>query len=293
MVEHETHGGERPEDGDAPAGLTQRTAVPDGGPGPDLLLHSPDPGRDPAGPERWAELRGGVLIGAAVVALAAVVGFGIWLGAWLNEHWGIYAVVPQVVCMLLAVWALAGDQRRRWEERRARGVRVPLEVIDALHHREFEFAVRDLMRRDGFEAERVGGAHDDVCDVRGVDADERIWVVQCKHKRDGWEGKAIGVEVLQRLAGTARTVHRARFALIVTNGRFTLSAVERSETYGVHLIDRGRLELWAAEGRPLWTVLEGGKPARRLPGQRRRRPGQTRAAAAVSALGRQGRPRAR
>src|SRR5690606_37195226 len=142
MVEHETHGGERPEDGDAPAGLTQRTAVPDGGPGPDLLLHSPDPGRDPAGPERGAERRGGVLIGAAVVALAAVVGFGIWLGAWLNEHWGIYAVVPQVVCMLLAVWALAGDQRRRWEERRARGVRVPLEVIDALHHREFEFAVR-------------------------------------------------------------------------------------------------------------------------------------------------------
>ncbi|MET9736074.1 restriction endonuclease [Streptomyces sp. NPDC006458] len=228
-----------------------------------------------------------------MAALAAVVGFGIWLGAWLNEHSGIYAVVPQVAFMLLAVWALAGDQRRRWEERRARGVRVPLEEIDAPHHREFEFAVRDLIRRDGFEAERVGGAHDDVCDVRGVDADGRIWVVQCKHKRDGWEGKAIGVEVLQRLNGTAKTVHGARFAVIVTNGRFTLSAVERSKTYGVHLIDRGRLELWAAEGRPLWTVLEGVKPARRLPGQRRRRPGQTRAAAAVSALSRQRRPRAR
>lgn len=296
MVEDEAHGGERPVYGDAPASLVQRTEVSDREPDPDLLLDSPDPGRDPAGPGRWVSregLRGGVLIGAAVAALAAVVGFGIWLGAWLNEHWGIYAVVPQVVCMLLAVWALAGEQRRRWEERRARGVRVSLEEIDALHHREFEFVVRDLMRRDGFEAERVGGAHDDVCDVRGVDADGRIWVVQCKHKRDGWEGKAIGVEVLQRLAGTATTVHGARFALIVTNGRFTVSAVERSETYGVHLIDRGRLELWAAEDRPLWTVLEGVKPARRLPGQRRRRPGQTRTAAAVSASGRQGRPRAR
>lgn len=62
---------------------------------------------------------------------------------------------------------------------------------------------------------------------------------------------------------------------------------------GYCLIDRGRLALWAAEGRPLWTVLEGVKPARRLPGQRRRRPGQTRAAAAVSPLGRRGRPRAR
>ncbi|MFF9850950.1 hypothetical protein [Streptomyces litmocidini] len=67
------------------------------------------------------ELRGSVLIGAAVAAVAAVVGFGIWLGAWLNEHWGIYAVVPQVAFMLLAVWGLAGEQRRRWEERRARG----------------------------------------------------------------------------------------------------------------------------------------------------------------------------
>ncbi|MEU7089697.1 restriction endonuclease [Streptomyces achromogenes] len=97
-------------------------------------------------------------------------------------------------------------------------MRVPLKEIDALHHSEFEFAVRDLMRRDGFEAERFGGAHDDVCDVRGVDADGRIWVVQCKHKRDGWEGKAIGVEVPQRLNGTAKTVHGARFAVIVTNG---------------------------------------------------------------------------
>ncbi|MEU8586683.1 restriction endonuclease [Streptomyces sp. NPDC048664] len=297
MVEEKAHGGDGSEDGDAPAGLTQRTAVPDGGPDPDLLLDSPDPGRDPAGPEPWVsreELRGGVLIGAAVVALAAVVGFGLWLGAWLNEHWGIYAIVPQVVVMLLAVWGLAGDQRRRWEERRARGARIPLEKIDALHHRDFEFAVRDLMRRDGFDAERVGGAHDDGCDVRGVDADGRIWVVQCKHKRDGWEGKAIGVEVLQRLAGTAKTVHGAQFAVIITNGRFTLPAVERSETYGVHLIDRGRLELWSAEGRPLWKLLEGVKPARRLPGQRRqRRPGSAQAAAGVPASGRQGRPRAR
>ncbi|MGW1606465.1 restriction endonuclease [Streptomyces eurythermus] len=263
----------------------------------DLGLDHQAPGCRPAGAGGWvapAGLRSGLLIGAAVAAGATVVGFGLWLGAWLNEHWGIYAVVPQVAFMLLAGWGLSGDQRRRWEERRARGVRIPLEKIDALHHRDFEFAVRDLMRRDGFEAEQVGGAHDDVCDVRGVDADGRIWVVQCKHKRDGWEGKAIGVEVLQRLSGTAKTVHGARFAVIVTNGRFTLPAIERSETYEVHLIDRGRLELWAAEGRPLWELLEGVKPARRLPGQRRRqRPGSARSAAGVPALGRQGQPRAR
>ncbi|MFJ5635175.1 restriction endonuclease [Streptomyces goshikiensis] len=229
-----------------------------------------------------------------MAAGTAVVGFGLWLGAWLNKHWGIYSVVPQVAFMLLAVWGLAGEQRRRWEERRTRGMRIPLKKIDALHHRDFEFAIRDLMRRDGFEAEQVGGAHDDACDVRGVDADGRIWVVQCKHRRDGWEGKPIGVDALQQLKGTAEPVHGARFAVMVTNGRFTLPALEWGETYKVHLIDRGRLELWAAEGRPLWKLLEGVKPTRRLPGQRRRRRrGQTRAAAAVPPSGRQGRPRAR
>ncbi|MFE9804803.1 restriction endonuclease [Streptomyces goshikiensis] len=297
MVETEGHGGKRPGDGEEARGLTQPSTVPDGGSDVDLGLDLQAPGRKSAGAERWTSpegLRGGVLIGAAVAAVAAVVGFGIWVGAWLNEHWGIYAVVPQVAFMLLAVWGLAGEQRRRWEERRARGVRMPLEKIDALHHREFEFAVRDLMRRDGFEAERVGGAHDDVCDVRGVDADGRIWAVQCKHKRDGWEGKAISVDALQQLNGTAQPVHGARFAVLVTNGRFTLPALEWGETYGVLLIDRGRLELWAAEGRPLWKVLEGVKAARRLPGQRRQRlPGSARTTAGVPALGRRGRPRAR
>ncbi|MCL3998753.1 restriction endonuclease [Streptomyces lavenduligriseus] len=96
---------------------------------------------------------------------------------------------------------------------------------------------------------------------------------------------------MQRLSGTAKTVHGARFAVIVTNGRFTLPAIERSEAYEVHLIDRGRLELWAAEGRPSWELLEGVKPARRLPGQRRW-PRDLRAAGWVPASGRQRRPSA-
>ncbi|WP_331736471.1 restriction endonuclease [Streptomyces sp. NBC_00045] len=295
MVQDARHGGEQAGDGEDLVGLAEQAAGPNEKLRTERVADAHMPWHGLARTDRsvtWKKLRHGLPITGAVIAVASLIGFGVWLGAWLDDHWGIYAVLPQVAFMLLAVWSLAGEQRRKWEERRSRGLQMALEKIDALHHREFEFAVRDLMRRDGFEAERVGGAGDDVCDVRGIDADGRIWVVQCKHRRDGWAGKPIGVDALQQLNGTAEPVHGARFALIVTNGRFTGPALEWGETYGVRLIDRGRLELWADERRPLWEVLEGVKPARRLPGQRRRRQPKS-VRASVPLPSRQGRPRAR
>lgn len=91
--------------------------------------------------------------------LAAACGFVwlvVWLGAWMNAHWGVYAVVPQAALMLVAVCGAAVARRRRWEERRSRGLRMTLSQLDAVSHQEFETVVRDLMRRDGFTAEHVG-----------------------------------------------------------------------------------------------------------------------------------------
>lgn len=48
-------------------------------------------------------------------------------------------------------------ERARWERVRQRGLRYAMPQIDALHHRQFEHAVRDLMRRDGCpDAVQVG-----------------------------------------------------------------------------------------------------------------------------------------
>ncbi|MGW5662852.1 restriction endonuclease [Streptomyces sp. NPDC003758] len=60
------------------------------------------------------------------------------------------------------------------------------------------------MRRDGCQAEQLGGAGDNACDVRAVDPAGRVWVIQCKHRRDGDRGSAVGVGVLQQVNGTAR-----------------------------------------------------------------------------------------
>jgi len=200
-------------------------------------------------------------IGVAATA-AGLIGFLVWLGAWLNEHWGIYAVLPQAVLVLAAAWGAATERRRRWEERRSQGLRVTLPQLDSVDHREFESVVRDLMRRDGFTAEQVGGGGDDACDVRGVDSDGRIWVVQCKHRRDGWAGKATGVDVLQQVNGTAKPVHGAEVAVVVTNGRFSKPAAEWGARHGIHR--------WADERQPLWDVLGDVRRPRRLPGRARR-----------------------
>ncbi|MER5886987.1 restriction endonuclease [Streptomyces sp. NPDC001941] len=157
--------------------------------------------------------------------------------------------------------------RSEWESAHAAKPRLvkSAEELDALDHAGFEYAIRDLMRRDGFRAKRVGGAGDDVCDVWAVDLDGRVWTVQAKHRRDGKHGAAIGVDVLQRLKGTASPVHRATFALVVTNGRFTKSAVPWGHKHGIHLVDRDLLIAWAAASRPLWELLDRVPPPLRHP----------------------------
>ncbi|MFI0259033.1 restriction endonuclease [Streptomyces sp. NPDC017056] len=129
----------------------------------------------------------------------------------------------------------------------------------------FEFAIRDLMRRDGCTAERLGGAGDNACDVRAVDPAGRVWAIQCKHRRDGERGSAVGVGVLQQVNGTARQIHGADIAVVLTNGRFSSKATPWGRQHRIHLVDRHLLSQWAAGPHPLWALLDRLPPAHRPP----------------------------
>lgn len=50
-------------------------------------------------------------------------------------------------------------------------------------------------------------------------------MIQCKHRRNGLKGSALGTPDLQVLNGTARQVHGADIAVIVTNGRVSAPAI--------------------------------------------------------------------
>ncbi|MFD3872853.1 restriction endonuclease [Streptomyces sp. NPDC058623] len=173
-----------------------------------------------------------------------------------------------MVLTLLAAAAAAlwwcHSEAARWEQIKAQGLRYAVDQLDRLHHRQFEFAVRDLMHRDGCkDAQQVGGRGDNGADVKATDPYGRRWVIQCKHRRDGWAGKPVGTPDLHVLNGTGRQVHDGDVLVMLTDGRTTSNAVDFANVQRLHLVDRTLLAEWAAGPRPLWELLRQIPPPRK------------------------------
>lgn len=201
-----------------------------------------------------------VLLVAAALAVALMVA----VVNWLLAHWWILVVIGASAVLAGGGWFHQRRQAARWEAVRVRGLRYGLGQLDALHHTQFEDAVRELMRRDGCpNAVRVGGGGDLGADVKATDPYGRRWVIQCKHRRAGLAGSAVGTPDLQVLNGTARQIHGADVAVIVTNGRVTAPAVAFAEQQRLHVVDRHTLAAWASGSRPLWELLRAVPPPRR------------------------------
>ncbi|MFF8882104.1 restriction endonuclease [Streptomyces flaveolus] len=195
---------------------------------------------------------------------AAAVGLVVMVVNWLLAHWWVLVVLLVLAVLVGAGWLYSRLQRAQWEAVRAQGLRYGMPHLDALHHARFEDAIRDLMQRDGCpDAQRVGGRGDLGADVKATDPFGRRWVIQCKHRRNGAQGAAVGTPDLQVLNGTARQVHGADVAVIVTNGRVSGPAVAFAEQQQLHVVDRQMLAVWASGSRPLWELLRALPPPRR------------------------------
>ncbi|MFE2359000.1 restriction endonuclease [Streptomyces parvulus] len=214
-------------------------------------------------PSRRQQQRHAQLLAFAVVS-AAGIGLVVMLVNWLLTHWWILIVALALAGLAGAAWLYRRQQRAQWEAVRAQGLRYGLPQLDALHHTRFEDAVRELMHRDGCrDAQRVGGRGDLGADVKATDPYGRRWVIQCKHRRNGAQGSPVGTPDLQVLNGTARQVHGADVAVIVTNGRVTGPAVSFARQQRLHVVDRQTLAVWASGSRPLWELLRAVPPPRR------------------------------
>ncbi|MFD7094061.1 restriction endonuclease [Streptomyces xanthophaeus] len=55
------------------------------------------------------------------------------------------------------------------------------------------------------DAQQAGGRGDNGAGVKATDPYGRRWVIQCKHRKDGWSGKRVGTPDLDVLNGTARS----------------------------------------------------------------------------------------
>ncbi|WP_432171856.1 restriction endonuclease [Streptomyces sp. 1222.5] len=209
-------------------------------------------------PSKRQQQRDAQLFGLLVAVAAAVM-----VVRWLAAHWWIVVVVLVLAALAGAGWLYTRRQHKTWEAVQAHGLRYQLPDLDALHHARFEEAIRELMRRDGCDAIRVGGGGDLGADVKATDPYGRLWVIQCKHRRNGLAGSAVGTPDLQVLNGTARPVHKADVAVIVTNGRVTAPAVVFAKEQRLHVVDRQTLGIWATGSRPLWELLRAVPPPRK------------------------------
>lgn len=125
--------------------------------------------------------------------------------------------------------------------------------VDKKSPRQFEYFVADLLKKEGQRVERShGGPTDDAADVIAVLDDGRRAVFQCKHST---KGNTVDRRHLQAVNGTARQVHRADLAIVVTNGFFTAPGARFAYDHGIDLLDRERLRRWAT-GEPLQSVLD-------------------------------------
>lgn len=201
---------------------------------------------------------------AFLVAAAVVIGLMVMVVNWLLAHAWVLVVAVALAVPAGVGWTYHRRHKAQWEAVRARGLRFTLSQLDTLHHTQFEHAIRELMRRDGCpDAARNGGSGDLGADVKATDPFGRHWVIQCKHRRNGDRGSAVGTPDLQVLNGTARQVHGADVAVIVTNGRVTAPAVAFAKQQRLHVVDRRLLGTWAAGNRPLWELLRAVPPPRK------------------------------
>ncbi|WP_405625957.1 restriction endonuclease [Streptomyces sp. NBC_00016] len=201
-------------------------------------------------PRGAAELGAAAVVALAVlvlVARTAATAVGALKAAW-----------PALLALALltgavAAWRImqATTMRRRERERLAT-LLITLADFDAMDDRRFEYALRDLLVRDGWPARRVGGGGDQAADVIGDHPQRGRIVVQAKHTRVG--GK-VGSSVMYAVKGTAGPVHKAHHAVVVTNGAFTRDAMAWGDRHGVHWIDREKLRRWAEDGAALHDLL--------------------------------------
>ncbi|WP_205024000.1 restriction endonuclease [Streptomyces sp. HB132] len=216
-------------------------------------------GRPRSRKRKQAYTAGEVLLGVLVI---------VWLVSGLLDWLAAHPWVPSFVLLTAGagafLWFRLRAQEQRQRQAQTRTLRYQMARLDQLQHRQFEHAIRDLMLRDGcHDAVQVGGAGDNGADVKATDPFGRRWVIQCKHRRAGLAGAAVGTPDLHVLNGTGRPVHKGDVIVLVTNGRFTKPALDFAQSQRLHLVDRHTLASWAEGSRPLWELLRAVPPPRR------------------------------
>ncbi|QEV21142.1 restriction endonuclease [Streptomyces alboniger] len=113
--------------------------------------------------------------------------------------------------------------------------------LAAMSPTEFEQACAELLVRDGFtDVQRVGGPGDLGADVRAVDSDGDLVILQCKRYR-----ARVTSGHVQQFNGTARPHHGADVAIMIGLAGFTDPAATFARQHHITVLGRAEIKKWA------------------------------------------------
>lgn len=178
--------------------------------------------------------------GRTKAALAAVALGAVLLGPWLSRNTWILWVAASVVALALAGWLHLLRRRHLRNAALARSVAA----TDGMTGRQFEEWTADLLRRSGFtDVQLSGGAYDRGADLTAYAPNGARTVVQCKRYAPH---RKVSSPDIQRFGGTARPLHGAQIALLITTGGLTTEAAAIAAQLAITVVTRPHLMHWAA-----------------------------------------------
>jgi restriction system protein len=185
-------------------------------------------------PRSKTSLRGLAIIGAILVTIS-------------NPAVGI----PLLIVILAGIFFFTPSikHRPRLAPRSARRI-IPTAGTNylTLTPKQFEHALADLCRRDGCtRVQVVGGAGDLGADVICTTPDGRRLVIQAKRYAATTK---VGSGDVQKVGGTARQIHGADIAAVVTTSTFTPAAANYARQVGIRTVDGAALTRWAGRTGP-------------------------------------------
>lgn len=171
--------------------------------------------------------------GTGLLVLVCIVLVAAWYAwDWLTKH-PVPAVIGIVVIAGLVVL---------WRRNRVVVPSVRVDTIEgflALSPSGFEHEVANLLRTLGYrDVDVSGGAGDLSIDVRGVAADGRPILIQCKRYAPD---RRIGSPEIQQLYGMATLQAPGAQIVFITTSGFTAAAIDVARKAGVELIDGPQL----------------------------------------------------
>ncbi|WP_274563711.1 restriction endonuclease [Streptomyces spiramyceticus] len=177
--------------------------------------------------------------------------------AWLTDHpwWaaligaGLLVVLVGTARVVLVVLGFTGGYTgpspaaplSTEPEPAGDGVTFRMRELAAMSPTEFEEACAQLLVRDGFtDVRRVGGAGDLGADVRALDGDGDLVIIQCKRYR-----ARVTSGHVQQFNGTARPHHGADVAIMIGLAGFTEPAATFARQHNITVLGRDEIKKWA------------------------------------------------